>query len=70
MACVRFTEAVSVARLCSRAVQLAMAVLGAAEHAAEAWDVVVSMCAASLLRLWHLAPSDGQLRLSHRMPRL
>ena len=38
----RLSEAVSVSKLCSRAVQLRMDVVGAAEHAAEAWKAAVS----------------------------
>ena len=39
---VHASEAVGVERRCSRAVQLKMDVLGAAEHAAEAWEAAMS----------------------------
>ena len=47
---VRASEVVSVERRCSRGVQLTVDVLGAAGHAAEAWEAAVS--ARRVLRLW------------------
>ena len=41
-ACKRLSEVVSVERRCSRVVQLRTHVLTAAEHAAEAWEAVVT----------------------------
>ena len=66
---VRASEAVSIERRCSRAVQLMMDVLAAAEHAAEAWEAAVSALSKPAAAVALGAPV-GQLRLSHRMPRL
>ena len=70
LSCERLSEVLMVARLCSRAVQLRIHVLSAAEHAAEVWEARsgVSVCAASLLVA--LGALQCQLRLSHRMRRL
>ena len=56
-------------RLCERgetvqpccAAQLGMHVLTAADHTDQVWEAAVSVCCEPVLRLWHLAPSDGQL---------
>ena len=69
-ACERFCEAVSLARRCSRVVQLTTDVLTASAHAAVAWEAAVSACYESAA-----AVALGDLRWSvanesHRMRRL